>query len=122
MNAELADADFRAFLDEQAQRLVDFENGVSRVKVDGVFRPSPSVEHTDIFESVGVGEANHPADVARTKDAITALGLGGFDRTMERSTEATPEFFNALETSQRRLGSAAGSIVRSQPGYDVASS
>jgi len=111
-NHELADADYQAFIDEQAQRLVDFETGASRRKVDGVFRPKPAAEQTEIFEGVGVGQANHPADVARTKDAMTALGLGSFDRTMELSTEATPEFFDAIETSQRRLGVTIDGVMR----------
>jgi len=96
----------------QAQRLVDFESGASRRKLDGVFRPQPAVEHTEIVEGVGVGEANHPADVARTKDALTALGLGSFDRTMERSTDATPGFFDAIEASQRRLGVTPDGVMR----------
>jgi len=111
-NHELADPGFQNFVSEQAQRLVDFENGVSRAKVDGVFRPKPALEQTEIFESVGIGEANNPVDVASTKDAMTALGLGRFDRTQARSTEVTPEFFDAIETSQRRLGVTQDGFMR----------
>jgi len=45
-NHELADADYQNFVNEQAQRLADLENGASRRKVDEVFRPqAPKRSH-----------------------------------------------------------------------------